>query len=1222
MTENEFLALIGSMENQTLDFKRTAYDLTTEPGKINFIKDILCMANTPRTQDSHIILGVKKHADGTFDLCGLDKHVDEAELQSQLVGRVNPIPVFSYEVFSYDGKVFGILKIPPIKKLSVPTKDFGNVIRQNQVYFRRGSKNDIATPDDILRISKWVDSTGEQTPSYLESTPEWEMFLQSVYEFDNSRRYILISGLYPEAGNDNISSIGLIPWSAVFDFDPNSDLSGLLKSTRDTIEQLRSLHLVVIKERPSLNPDRATYWFFCRGLEGRRDTIEIGAWKEWVKRYSKEINEQFRRLTASLSPAPITCIVLWYQPELILHLRSTLESALSAFGDSIEFVVVTDSPADVQSIASQYDVHMIPIPLNHLCSGMNVYLSKQIIEQGDEYLLPSSSGAPIIIEKPVQKWLDEELEIVHLNVDTIPIDTENSHIGRAFLKGAEITWIELSLNFDVEREITHKVKRLVEAELRNKRTVRINLYHAPGAGGTTVARRIIWDFHKIFPCAILQRCTPIETAERLYKLASLTGQAILLLIDSSKVSEREIDELSDLLKSRQIPVVLLQTLRRFTHQRERERTFYLKAELTSPESSRFLEKFSHEVPEKRKDLQMLASSNDIRKRTAFYFGLQTFGKDFLGLEPYVAIRINELTSIQKKIIGFIALSHHYGQRPLRAQAFAYLLGIPKNRTIRFSGIFKEATLDLLIEDEIGIWRTAHDLIAVEIMEQLLLPSLSDRRIWRQNLSSWSIDFAHFCTLGDSIQSEEMLEVARRVFIYRDNIDILGTEKSANRTFSQLIQDIPSNEGKFRVLKELVELYPEEAHFWAHLGRYYAIIAKDYEAAHECIERAIANQQDDHVLHHMKGMVLRYKIYSLIENNVELNEVIDTAIQSSQAFESARNINPDDEHAFISEVQMLARVLDYAGRPYAGGILEYLSLPNANPFLVGAFGRAEELLEQVRRNREGEGTSPYEEGCRANIDSLYGRYESALQIWDNILTNQKSTYFPPIRRQIVWTYLARHKRRWDDLNSNEVERIVSLLEDNLQEEPNNDKNLRLWVQAVRRSKNPPSIDSIIERVGYWKANSESLDSIYYLYVFHALLALKGSELHKEEALRYMDECRQKARYRRNRTISLEWVGKGQSVDMLIHHSELGQWGEGKDFWENTDRLKRVKGRIARIDAPQNGLIEVEGGLMAFFVPARGNYNRGQSENKLVDFYLGFSYDGLRAWEVKDANGKSK
>lgn len=40
-----------------------------------------------------------------------------------------------------------------------------------------------------------------------------------------------------------------------------------------------------------------------------------------------------------------------------------------------------------------------------------------------------------------------------------------------------------------------------------------------------------------------------------------------------------------------------------------------------------------------------------------------------------------------------------------------------------------------------------------------------------------------------------------------------------------------------------------------------------------------------------------------------------------------------------------------------------------------------------------------------------------------------------------------------------------------------------------------------------------------------------------------------------------------------------------------------------------------GLPAFFVPAKADVSKGGDENARVTFYLGFSYDGLRAWSVE-------
>lgn len=274
------------------------------------------------------------------------------------------------------------------------------------------------------------------------------------------------------------------------------------------------------------------------------------------------------------------------------------------------------------------------------------------------------------------------------------------------------------------------------------------------------------------------------------------------------------------------------------------------------------------------------------------------------------------------------------------------------------------------------------------------------------------------------------------------------------------------------------------------------------------------------------------------------------------------------------------------------------------------------MEQVRRNREGQGEpSPLEVDCRAKLDALYGRHDRALQTWDSLLS-RKDSYHPPLRRQIIWTHLARHNRSWNSLSDRDLQRVTTLLEENLQEEPSNDKDLRLWIQAVRWSKYPPSLESIIERVSYWKANSGTLDSAYYLYLLYVLSALQGSVQARDYAERYMEECRQIARFRRNRTNSFEWLGTGSGINSLVHHSELGQWQADTEFWEKTGQLQRVQGRIHSINAPQHGYIELKGGLLAFYVPARSHHSRGRSENQPVDCYLGFSFDGLRAWEVKD------
>jgi hypothetical protein len=214
-------------------------------------------------------------------------------------------------------------------------------------------------------------------------------------------------------------------------------------------------------------------------------------------------------------------------------------------------------------------------------------------------------------------------------------------------------------------------------------------------------------------------------------------------------------------------------------------------------------------------------------------------------------------------------------------------------------------------------------------------------------------------------------------------------------------------------------------------------------------------------------------------------------------------------------------------------------------------------------------------------------------------------------------LVRKHREWDKLDDRELHRVLELLDQNIQEEPNEKKNIRLWMQAVRRLVPPVGLEPVIERVSYWKANSLEIDAVYYVYVLYALQAIEGSVLALPPMKENIEECRRRSRLRPNRTGSFEWVGPGQRLQRLVHYSELGSWDSSQDFWENSERLARVKGTIVSLSGPEAGLVELSSGMRAFFVPGKSGHLRGRDENRAVTFYLGFSYDGPRAWEVQTA-----
>lgn len=280
----------------------------------------------------------------------------------------------------------------------------------------------------------------------------------------------------------------------------------------------------------------------------------------------------------------------------------------------------------------------------------------------------------------------------------------------------------------------------------------------------------------------------------------------------------------------------------------------------------------------------------------------------------------------------------------------------------------------------------------------------------------------------------------------------------------------------------------------------------------------------------------------------------------------------------------------------------------------AIGRAEDLLDQVRALRVGERLSRYEEECRGRLDLLYGDHSKALQTFDSLLS-RSDVAKPGVRRQIVWTLLNRRGGTWSAASKKDVERSSRLLEENLTEDSADAPSLRLWLRAIRQLETAPFLERVIERVAYWRARGGGLDAAFYLYVLNSLLAMEGSRQALADADRAQEECKAIARYRRDRTLSFEWLGPGTGIAQLVHQSELGAWAD--EFWEGKAKLRPVAGRIAVIDAPQRGFIELPGAVKAFFVPAIGNFSRGRDENRQVTCFVGFSYDGVRAWEVRPA-----
>jgi len=1231
MNSDTFAELLRRGESDALDFKLTHYDLgvagddqkTRERKRAKFAKDLLSFANLWRQEVRYIVIGAKPKKEGGIDAPGVTSHVEGADLVRALDGLVHPCPRFHYAPVEFNGLQYGLIEISADRSIGpfFATKDVGGgdgavepLLRKSTLYCRRDSNNVEASPGEQSAVWTWFQQGHAIPVAQFPAEEAWARIVEATQLGNKAGHCILVLALGESARDSNLAHLATLDWTLVLDLDPASQIEGALKQCHDRISSRRALHIVSPDGKLLGDISRATCWYFANGLQIAVDSAPLPTFKQWVAQYGKSTTAKIEQIAAACS-GPISVIALCENAGFAVLVRKLIEDIVANTGERATCVAVAESADDWKAL-SQHDMAIVvPIRIRHFLEGLAAHARS--VQMGAEHVvqLPGAGGTPKDLSNERLAYLGEDLELVHLGAGTRPAD--GTEPIRHFLHGGQITWFELGLQADVERESTRDLLGIVEHDLDQRRCSRVNLYHEPGAGGSTIARRVLWLLHQRYPAIVLRRCAARETAERLAAVYQITERPLLILREGSDVPEAEADHLADLLAGKQMPFVLLQVLRRYNVPTLGPRSLFLRAQLTSGEAERFRVALQHEAPHRRHHIDRLASGAPLA-RTPFLFGLTAFAEQFTGLRPYVQNHLKQIAPPQIKVLQFLALAYDYGQQALAPSHFAELLQLAPTRPVNFDRVLCDEARGLLVKHGETRWRPVHQLVSAEILELTLSSDAADTRLWKSRLGELAREFVDFCRSGAPVPSAELESVLEQVSIRRNDAELLGGLAAGENRFSRLITDLPNADAKQLLLEHIVEQFPNNPHFWAHLGRFFSIDRKDFVKAESAINHAISLSEDDHVLHHMKGMALRNLAYQMISEKGPLADVISAAKRATECFNEARRLAPDEDYGYISEAQMTLRVLDYARGGEAA--VAACAKETTDPWVRESFERVELLLDAVREQRRDTAPSNYEERCRADLDVLYGAHDKALQRWDQLLekktaNGQPIVYAPPIRRQIVWLQLARCGREWHKMTPKHLRRALDLLEANIQQEPNDDRNIRLWLHGARFQVPPPSLSLAADRIATWRMRGDSLDALYYLYVLKVLEALEGSAIAANEAQKNIELCRSRAGFRRDRTISFEWLGEGNGLDKLIHQDQLGGWDEDVGFWRNLKPLVRTRGVVSRIHAPQAGEIALRWNMKAFFAPAASGMAYGQDENRRVSFFLGFSYEGLRAWSVQ-------
>jgi hypothetical protein len=1051
--------------------------------------------------------------------------------------------------------------------------------------------DDVAAPD----VAPIVHSPGEHAPLVAAGA---ERLDEIAGGFEGRKTMVAI------LGEDGAAppAVARQAWNLIVEFDRATDKGGAY--SRAQASGSRASRLVTFGQQPSFGRGTTT-WFAADGLDGLEPTPE--ELLTWRVECLPQLEDVFGTLARASTRPICVCVLGPVSPRV----RMVVEKALDVFQTRAEVVVVSERGADA---LSAYDVVELHVDPSELLDALPERLAGA--SSTHEATLPGNEGS-VPVPDDRRLWIEEVGALLHSDVGS---DSERPEaVAEEFYRGNRISWMELDLDVDIPRSVTVALGRQVREDLENRHTRRISLQHRPGAGGTTVARRLAWDVHGDHPTLVVERVTDHATlVSRVLELNAPTDKAVLVVIESTL--DAVVERVHAALRADSVPAVLLIVERRTSPPAQTGgRTYYLD-ELQPRERQAFLKRFAALVPERRSELEALVRAGD-RTAVPFFFGLTAYAEDYEGLDHYVARTIDAVGPAERECLRLISLVHRYAGVALPEALLARVLDVPANVPVNLGTRTSGEMQALVVEEREGEWRTLHRLIASEALRQLLQPAgatTPDEGDWKASLSTLAIQLiteAHH-EFGEYLP-DDVVAVLDQLFIVRESQSAIGAERT---TFSELFLDMQSMSGRLQVMQTLAETFPDESRFWAHLGRMLSYEAGDHRHALLAVDRALMLAPDDDIVYHIRGMVLRNHARQVIRDVRRLpspsprlaGEAIELIDEARREFRHSNEISDAREHGHVALVQLCMMALEF-GKQQSGDptFAAFLARPESG-YYRELLAEAEDSIDRAREIRGGDQPTRYQAAAEADLHQLYDDFAGMLNGWWNLL-DRPDLAKPPIRRRIVRAYLNR-ATSWRSAARADRERAVELLEANLRDDPRDVGSLLEWLRVARFERG--SLDRAAELLSYSATAAQAVprDIAFYDYVITALLALEGRDSAAREYRRKTERSRERAGTFSNRRFVYEWYGRGDGLARLVHHSELRDWERARGTADPAS-LQRVEGRVALIRRPQSGEIEFGAGMRAFFTPAVAGLVAGSDENARVSFLLGFAYEGAQAWSVE-------
>ncbi|XP_028268032.1 sterile alpha motif domain-containing protein 9-like [Parambassis ranga] len=745
----------------------------------------------------------------------------------------------------------------------------------------------------------------------------------------------------------------------VFDFDPDSKISGLC--SRYLEHHAANMHSLQSYEMPSgtsiaeftkkLHLFEQTSWIFCNGSTGFKGSEVPCDEMRWIQTKMTLLREAVSLVCKQILPKGIFQVVFLLTSPLEKPLLHTFNEFFTDMQGHEDILCICESEEDFQKWQSFAEGSCGPeIVKNGSVVGMKMSHINATLQQlqpitthNIKHLTTFAKGKCCLkTQAKEQMYSLEILTTDHCDETSEEfIRAEKDNIERQFYHGGKVTWLNfwLAEHKHVEEIIERDAyieacKLLDDLKLTTAQSPvnRINIYHHPGSGGSTVARHVLWKKRQELRCAVVK---PSYSADIVAQHAAQLREhdekdpqrclPVLLLVED--LEQEYLDdlrnELEEAIRSKKIcyekPCFIVLSCRRSLKPKQKTKESPLEnvsvTHKLSPQEKRQFDGKREELKERYEPEFILT----------FVLMSEEFKQEYI--QDFVSTLLKDIDpdSVVTRLLLYVALLNTYVQNSYISQSHceAFLgltMYMEKLRRHSFESKLSDPAklLFLHLKDDkthiesIGI---IHPRVAEECLKQLLGDKGSRGNLAKRLLGE-KVLFEH------RFGKDEYLGFLRALLIRRSKIS-RGDENDT--LFSPLIEHVRKNESPdlaIELLKEGYLSFHKDAFFAQQIARllYYC---EKFEEAKQWAETAARTMPNNSYILDTKGQVYKKwfeaKVKALDNDNVPKTakttaDAVETALKAIECFKHCQTVaatDPETENksGFFAEVKVGFKLLE-------------------------------------------------------------------------------------------------------------------------------------------------------------------------------------------------------------------------------------------------------------------------------------------------------------------------